>query len=129
MAWPMAARIVDLGYSSEGRKHKAWLDYRDPTSTAVYAGLQVFKMAMNNISGAVTKATVLQAMGTVKNETLDGLLAQPITFQAGQPAPKVNCFWLYKYKAGDKDFTALTPQGTSGNGAQGDLASACFPPS
>ena len=49
----------------------------------------------------VTRQTVLDAYGSIDHATADGLLAQPVTFRAGQPAPPVNCYWLFQYSDGN----------------------------
>lgn len=77
--------------------------YGLPTAPATYASLELFKSAMEGpaaLPASPTRADVLAAYGSVKDETLDGLLPQPMTFAAGQPAPKVTCFWLYTYEKG-----------------------------
>ncbi|ADJ45602.1 branched-chain amino acid ABC transporter periplasmic protein [Amycolatopsis mediterranei S699] len=79
-------------------------DAGQPASTAMWASGELFKKALTSAAGKasdpVTRQTVLGAYGKVKGETLDGLLPQPITFTAGQPAPPVNCYWLYQYQNG-----------------------------
>ena len=79
-------------------------DAGQPASTAMWASGELFKKALTPVAGKasdpVTRQMVLAAYGTVKGETLDGLLPQPITFTAGQPAPPVNCYWLYQYQNG-----------------------------
>jgi len=78
--------------------------YGMPSSTATYATLELFKKTMEaakaTLPASPTRTDVINAYGQVKNETLDGLLPQPMTFTANQPAPKVNCFWLYKLEGG-----------------------------
>jgi branched-chain amino acid transport system substrate-binding protein len=102
-------------------------DYRDSGSTTTWAALELFRKALGSPSGDVTRQTVTDAYGTVKDETLDGLLPMPLTFAAGQPAPKVPCFWLASYTAGDEHPTSLGAA-TAGNSATGDLASTCLNP-
>jgi branched-chain amino acid transport system substrate-binding protein len=100
------------------------VDYRDSGSTAAWTSLELFRKAMGSPTGDVTPQSVLAAYGTVKDETLDGLLPMPITYAGGQPAPKVPCFWLASYTAGAEHPTTLAPT-SPGNGAAGDLASTC----
>jgi branched-chain amino acid transport system substrate-binding protein len=95
--------------AAEGVSEK---DYGAPTATATYASLELFKKAMEaakaTLPASPGRQDVLNAYGAVKSETLDGLLPQPLTFTAGQPGPKVTCFWLYTY--GNGKFTGdLTP--------------------
>jgi len=50
-----------------------------------------------------------------------------MTYAAGQPAPKVDCFWVYKLEGGE--FSSVEVEGASGNSvSSGGLKSACFPP-
>ena len=44
---------------------------------------------------------VQEGYGTIQGETLDGLLPQEISYAAGEPAPPVNCYWLYSYEDGE----------------------------
>ena len=79
--------------------------WAQPTATALWATGELFKKVMSTAAEPetepVTRETVLAAYGTISEETLDGLLPQPITFAAGQPAPPVNCYWLYRYENGE----------------------------
>lgn len=100
------------------------VDYRDSGSTAAWTSLELFRKAMGNPTGEITRQTVLDAYAGVKNETLDGLLPMPITYTGGKPAPKVPCFWLASYTAGADHPQTLAPV-SAGNGASGDLASTC----
>jgi branched-chain amino acid transport system substrate-binding protein len=83
--------------------------YGAPTGTAIYATLELFKKAIEaqaaSLPDTLTREDVLTAYGAVQNETLDGLLPQPMTFTAGQPGPQVPCFWLYTYANGTFDGT------------------------
>jgi branched-chain amino acid transport system substrate-binding protein len=106
------------------KKYKPSADYRTSNDTTVWSALELFHKAMATPTGDVTAQSVTAAYGKVQNETLDGLLAQPVTFTAGKPAPLVKCFWMYTFKAGDDNPKLLTA-GTSGNGANGDLQSTC----
>jgi branched-chain amino acid transport system substrate-binding protein len=104
------------------------LDYRNPTSTAVWVSLEVFRKALANTTGDVTSQSVITAYGNLKDETMGGLLPQPVSFTPDQPGPVLTCFWMYHYKAGDGNPMVLPAQGTSGNGQTGALATSCFPP-
>lgn len=88
-------------------------EYGAPTGTGTYASLELFKKALERVkaklSAAPTRQDVVAAYGAVKNETLGGLLPQPISFTAGKPAPPVSCFWLFSYENGKFDGT-LTPK-------------------
>ncbi|WP_281689568.1 hypothetical protein [Pseudonocardia thermophila] len=102
-------------------------DYRDPDATAAWAILELFRKAVGGIEGEVTKESVVEAYASIENETLGGLMPQPMTFSKDKPAPEVNCFWMFRYEAGDENPTTIPPLGPSGNGEQGDLASQCYP--
>jgi branched-chain amino acid transport system substrate-binding protein len=75
-----------------------------PQGTAAYATMQLFAKALKG-AGALpdepTRADVIKAYGSIQDETLDGLLPQPITFTPDQPEPLVNCFWLATYDGGE----------------------------
>jgi len=75
--------------------------YGQPVGTATYASLELFKTALEGdtaLPASPTRADILAAYGKVKDETLDGLLPQPMSFTAGQPGPRVSCFWFYKFE-------------------------------
>jgi branched-chain amino acid transport system substrate-binding protein len=106
-------------------KYNSGNDYTDANSAALWAALEVFRKAAANLGDTVSKETLTDALYTVKDETLGGLLAQPITFTKGKPSPVVNCMFLYKLENGT--FSTATI-GASGNGESGDQQSSCFPP-
>jgi branched-chain amino acid transport system substrate-binding protein len=89
--------------------------YGTPGSTAAWATLELFKKTIeanaDAISDDLTRDEVITAYGTVRDETLDGLLPNPITFTADQPAPPVDCFWLYTAEGGEMtgDFEPTCP--------------------
>jgi branched-chain amino acid transport system substrate-binding protein len=79
-------------------------DWAQPAATAMWATGELFTKALGTAAAQpdaqVTRQTVLAAYGAVSQETLGGLLPQPITFTANQPAGPVNCYWLYQYENG-----------------------------
>jgi len=81
-----AGGITDLGIAG-------------PSGTVVWSALQLFAKANATLSDAPTAAETLKNMFTVKDETLDGLIA-PVTFTEGQPAKSRDCFWPYILKDG-----------------------------
>jgi branched-chain amino acid transport system substrate-binding protein len=89
-----------------------------PTSTAAWATMELFKKTLEansaSLSATPTREEVIAAYGTIKDETLDGLLPNPITFEANQPAKPVNCFWVYTYEdqtfSGDYEPTCPGPE-------------------
>lgn len=86
---------------AEGVPQTSWAD---PHGTAAYATLELFKKVLDAnasaLSATPTKQDVVKAYGTVKDETLGGLLPQPLTFTEGNPAPLVDCYWLGRFDAG-----------------------------
>jgi branched-chain amino acid transport system substrate-binding protein len=96
-------------------------------STSIWTSFELFKKALEDAKPAtIDRASVLAAMYQVKNETLGGLLPQPITYTQGQPSQRINCSWLFKFNAGESNPTSIPPSGQSGNSASGDLASTCL---
>ncbi|MFJ9390837.1 ABC transporter substrate-binding protein [Nocardioides sp. NPDC101246] len=99
--------------------------YSSGNSTAIWSSFELFKKALENAKpSTVDRTSAMEAMYTVKDETLDGLLPEPITFTKGQPSTPVGCSWFFNFDAGDENPTAIAPD-KSGNGAAGDLASTC----
>lgn len=111
------------------KKYAPSTDHRSALSTATWSTLQLLAKAVTNSGqgpkAQITSQSLAQAYGTIKNETLGGLLPAPITYTVGKAAEQPSCFWMYKYKAGDADPTLIPAQGTSGNGQSGDLATTC----
>ena len=102
-------------------------EYQDPTSTATWAALELFRTAMADASDEPTRDEVFQAYYALQGEDLDGLLPKGVTYTEGQPSPAVNCFWVYTLEGGD--FSAVEPQGESGNSVtSGPLKTACAEP-
>jgi branched-chain amino acid transport system substrate-binding protein len=79
--------------------------WAQPAATGAWATGELFTTALTpavgDASAEVTRETVLTAYGKVKNETVGGLLPQPMTFTADQPGPAVKCYWLYHYDKGE----------------------------
>jgi branched-chain amino acid transport system substrate-binding protein len=79
--------------------------WADPHSTAAYATVELFRKTVeanrSRFRGTPTRKDVLEAYGTIKDETLDGLLAQPVTFTPGKPEPLNNCYWLARFENGE----------------------------
>ncbi len=102
-------------------------EYQDPTTTATWAALELFRTAMADASDEPTRDEVFQAYYALQDEDLDGLLPKPVTFAEGQPSPAVNCFWLYTLEGGE--FASVEPSGESGNSVtSGPLKTACAEP-
>src|SRR5690606_25228621 len=103
-------------------------DYRSPAPTSTWAALELFRKTITDYGPAgdepVAASDVLAAYFQVTDETLDGLLPQPITFTEGTTAqPRIDCFWLFLME--DGEFASLQA-GDSGNGVEGDLQTSCF---
>jgi branched-chain amino acid transport system substrate-binding protein len=99
--------------------------YEHTSATTTWASLELFKKAIGTDTTDVSRDSVFAAYRSIKDETLDGLLPQPLTFTDGQPSPAVECFWQIDYTTGDDHPELIAPSGASGNGADGDLATAC----
>jgi branched-chain amino acid transport system substrate-binding protein len=84
-------------------------NWGSPQGTAAYATMELFKKALTNASlpAKPTRADVIQAYGSIKDERLGGLLPQPITFTSNKPEPLVNCFWTATWKGGTFSGTKL----------------------
>ena len=94
-------------------------EYAAPSATGLWSSLQLFAKAMSNTkltaTDDITAADALDAMYTIKDETLDGLIS-PITFTKGERAAARACFWPYILKDG----TFTNPLG--------GLKFQCYPP-
>lgn len=80
-------------------------EWAQPAATGAWATGELFRKALTGqVGGAsdeVSRETVLTAYGKVSNETVDGLLPQPMTFRANEPGPAVKCYWLYHFEKGE----------------------------
>lgn len=123
--WWVDAAPVQAFRTAMG-KYAPGTSYASSSATAVWSALQLFGKVVKGISGDVTPASIMAGYYSVRNETLEGLLPQPITFTPGQPSPAVRCFWQFTYSSGDAEPKLLAPTGASGNGASGALATACL---
>jgi branched-chain amino acid transport system substrate-binding protein len=104
-------------------------DYRTTAATTTWAALELFRKTMANGPAAtapVTSADVTTAYQGIKEETLDGLLPQPITYSATGAQPLVKCFWPFKLEDGKVSSLTLDGFDEGNNGASGDLKSLCY---
>ena len=102
-------------------------EYQDPTSTATWSALELFRTAMADASDAPSREEVFEAYYALQDEDLDGLLPQGVTYAEGQPSPPVNCFWIYTLEGGE--FSGVEPEGETGNSVtSGPLKTACAEP-
>jgi branched-chain amino acid transport system substrate-binding protein len=85
----------------QGVPERSWAD---PRATAAYATMELFKKTLDANASSLPETPaaedVLAAYGTIEDETLDGLLPQPISFTPGQPEPPVSCYWEAQYDGG-----------------------------
>jgi branched-chain amino acid transport system substrate-binding protein len=76
-------------------------DYANSATAAAWASLELFRAAMEptatEATGGLTREDVLAAYGDVRDETLDGLLPQPMTITPGEPGPGIYCSWYYAF--------------------------------
>jgi branched-chain amino acid transport system substrate-binding protein len=100
-------------------------DYQNADATDAWASLELFATALAHAGGSPSPSQVLNAYWNVKNQTLGGLLAQPVTFTKGKAAPQLNCLWLSVFENGK---LVAVHRGPSGNGQQGVLRSSCISP-
>jgi branched-chain amino acid transport system substrate-binding protein len=99
--------------------------YENPGATSVWTALELTRKSLANAGDTVTRQSVFDGLYGLKDETLGGLLPQPLTFTKGKAPATLNCVWLYKMENGTFASAAL---GDSGNGATGDLKSTCMKP-
>lgn len=88
--------------SSAGVDEDVW---GDPHGTAAYATVELFKKTLDAEAGSLpstlTRNDVIGYYGEhVKEESLDGLLPQPVTFTPGKPAALVTCYWFGTFDDG-----------------------------
>jgi branched-chain amino acid transport system substrate-binding protein len=100
-------------------------NYRSNSATGTWTALALFAKALSAQSGAdVTRESILDAFNQIKDETLDGILPEPVTYVKGEPGPVVKAAWIFTYQDGDADPKTVVPA-TPCNGTSGDLASTC----
>lgn len=122
-------------YRAVMAKFAPGVNYAWVSASNTWTALELFRDTMTKhgpaASAAVTPAVVIKAYHQVKNETLDGLLSQPITFHATGPQPEVKCQWIFKYDPSSSNpnsvFTEVPNPGKSGNGLKGPLSTWCSP--
>jgi branched-chain amino acid transport system substrate-binding protein len=67
------------------------------SATAGWASAQLFQYALER-ADSPDPAGLLKALGTVKNNDLNGLTA-PLSFQLGKAPPRTACYWIGQVKA------------------------------
>lgn len=105
------------------------VDYNTPAATSTWSALELFRTTMNDsgppADAEVTSQDIIDAYHGITDETLGGLLPQPITYVADGQQPLIKCFWPFVIEDGET--TSLpTPDEESGNGADGDLKTICY---
>jgi branched-chain amino acid transport system substrate-binding protein len=101
-------------------------DYEADYTAVTWAAFELFRTAMANATDDPTPQDVTQAMLALKAEDLDGLLPQSMTYKANEPAPFIQCFWMFEFV--DGEMTLDPGPGPSGNSVtSGDLKSDCYP--
>jgi len=101
-------------------------DYQSDYTMTTWVAFELFRKAMANASENPTSEEVITAMLALQDEDLDGMLPQSMTYTAGEPAPFIQCFWMFEYK--DGEMTLDPGPGPSGNSvSSGDLKSDCYP--
>ena len=71
------------------------------TTAVVWVAGQMLKYASKNLpADNPTPADIMKGMYTIKNNTFDGLLADPLTFTEGQNSPDHPCYFVVQIKNG-----------------------------
>jgi branched-chain amino acid transport system substrate-binding protein len=79
------------------------------TTAVVWVGGQMILQAAKNLpADNPTAQDLMNGMYTIRNNTFDGLLADPVTFTPGQPSPDHPCYFVIQIKGGGY----TTPLGT-----------------
>jgi branched-chain amino acid transport system substrate-binding protein len=85
-------------------------NWAEGTGSFAWSGLEVLRLALADAGDAVTAQDVTTALNTITDEDLDGLLANKITFTAGQPTAFGShpCAFVISIKDGKTE----SPEGT-----------------
>jgi branched-chain amino acid transport system substrate-binding protein len=70
------------------------------TTSVVWVSGQMLMYASRNLGENPTSADIMKGMWTIKNNTFDGLLPDPLTFTEGQPSPDHPCYFVIQIKKG-----------------------------
>jgi branched-chain amino acid transport system substrate-binding protein len=84
-------------------------NWKDGTASFAWSGLEVLRKALATVSADPKPADVLAALNTIKDDNLDGLLANKLTFTEGQPNTfgSQPCFFV----VGIEDGKTVAPNG------------------
>ena len=87
--------------TAQGVQESSW---GDPHGTAAYAAMELLRTTLDAARGTLparpTRADVVNAYAAVRDETLGGLLAQPVTFTPNAPEKPVSCYWIGTFQGG-----------------------------
>lgn len=100
-AFPWFANAAPVkNFTKAMAKYAPGAKYDDPNSTGTWASLELFRTALeqykSNLTAAPTSQDVFAAMYGLQGENLGGLLPQKMTYAKGQPAPAIDCFYLFQ---------------------------------
>ena len=85
-AFPSAADSPAVtSFSDAMSKYAKDDNWKEGTASFAWSGLEVLRKALANIGASPTPKDVVAALNTIKNEDLEGLLPNKITFTAGKP--------------------------------------------
>lgn len=113
-------------YREAMEKYSSDTVFEHTSGTTVWSSLELFRKAIGDDTTSLTRDKVFSAYYGLTDETLDGLLPQPLSFAEGKASPSVDCFWQIDDTTGDdKNPELIKPEGEVGNGVEGDLATTC----
>jgi branched-chain amino acid transport system substrate-binding protein len=70
------------------------------TASMAWASFQLFAKVAAGLSDNPTRDDVFNGLYSLKDETLGGLLPQPVNFTTGQPSPQIRCFFTVGVQGG-----------------------------
>ena len=84
-------------------------NWKEGTASFAWSGLEVIRKALANVGASPTRKDVITALNSIKNEDLDGLLSNKITFTAAKPTS----FGAHpcSFVVGIKDGKTVAPNG------------------
>ena len=90
------------------RRYNPSLTVNATTSVVWVAGQMLLQASRNLPADNPTAQDIMNGMWTIKNQSFDGLVADPVTFTQGQPSPDHPCYFVIQIKNGGY----TTPLGT-----------------
>ena len=82
------------------RKYNPSLTVNATTAVVWVAGLMLRYASKNLPADNPTPADIMKGMYTIKNNSFDGLLSEPLTFTEGQNSPDHSCYFVVQIKNG-----------------------------